>query len=142
MCDNAQGMWVLSMRQQCQRLKANIFIILEPEMCSQCKNWKHLSNPWIILAEVCNLKYSKKKLGKTIHYAWSWWNLYSEKKLNGIFLSKKIDGLQSLKYIFWSTKCWTPYQALPWTHWGPQSGPRPPAYFLRYLLKFKKYLLL
>jgi hypothetical protein len=38
-CDNAQGsnMWVMSMRQQCKRLKANIFIILEPEMCSQYK---------------------------------------------------------------------------------------------------------
>ena len=29
----------------------------------------------------------------------------TEKKVNGIFLSKTLNDLQSLKYIFWSTKC-------------------------------------
>jgi hypothetical protein len=62
---------------------------------------------WIILAEVCKLKYSIKKLGGKnpgiMHGLHSWWNLNS--KVNGIFLSKILNVLQSLKYIFWSTKC-------------------------------------
>ena len=63
-CDNEQGshMLVMSMRQQCKRLKANIFIILEPEMCSQCKQLDaSFHQP---MNNVCNLKYSKKKLGE------------------------------------------------------------------------------
>ena len=60
--------------------------------------------PWIILAEVCKLKYSITKWGG-VHYAWSSWNLNSKEKVNGIFLSKTLNVLQSLKYIFWSTKC-------------------------------------
>ena len=52
---------------------------------------------WIILAEVCKLKYSIKKLGgggggggnpDIMHGLHSWWNLNS--KVNGIFLSKTL----------------------------------------------------
>jgi hypothetical protein len=49
------------------------------------------------------LKYSIKKLGGgnpgIMHGLHSWGNLNS--KVNGIFLSKTLNALQSLKYIFW-----------------------------------------
>ena len=77
---------------------------------------------WIILAEFCKLKYSIKKLGGKnpgiMHGLHSWWNLNS--KVNGIFLSKTLNVLQSLKYIFWSTKCSISGASAPWTHYGSQ----------------------
>ena len=48
------------------------------------------------------LKYSIKKLagGESIMHG-----LGEKFKVNGIFLSKTLNVLQSLKYIFWSTQC-------------------------------------
>ena len=45
--------------------------------------------------------------------------LYKE-KVNGIFLSKTHYVLQSLKYIFWSTKCYISGAYAPWNPYGPQ----------------------
>jgi hypothetical protein len=83
--------------------------------------------PWIILAEVCKLKYSIKKLGGSImHGIGEIWTL--KRKLKGFFFKKHL-----MFCSLWST-FFVPQNArfqelpggkAPWTPYGPQAGPRP-----------------
>ena len=90
--------------------------------------------PWIILADVCKLKYSIKKLGggggeSIMHGLGEIWTL--KRKLMEFFFQKHL-----MFCSLWST-FFGPQNARfqelslgakpPWTPYGPRAGPRPPA---------------
>ena len=104
---------------------------------------------WIILAEVCKLKYSIKKLGENpgiMHGLHSWWNLNSKEKVNGIFLSKTQIMFCSLWSTFFGPQN-ARFQELlpPWTSYCPQPNFLGTSYYKKlwnpwYINKYKNLI--